>query len=197
MALPRLAHIALVALLGPLAACASRARPEGPPAAGGPPLPRSSIAAVILKAEALGLDATQLEALQALDAELQVKVERLRAELAPPPGRGGRPPAGGQGAGETRGGPGGGMGGGPPGGGGGMGGPPGGGMGGPRRGGGGRGSGPDPEAAARFAARLDEEDTSAFLRAEAVLRPEQREAAREIASDYRALRYERRQAERR
>jgi hypothetical protein len=44
--------------------------------------------------------------------------------------------------------------------------------------------------------RLDENDTKAFLDAEQVLSAAQRDSAREIASDYRAQLYERRELER-
>ena len=57
--------------------------------------------------------------------------------------------------------------------------------------GGGAASASDPEAAAQD--RMDANDTKAYLDGEALLKDEQRERAREIASDYREKLYERRE----
>jgi len=78
----------------------------------------------------------------------------------------------------------------------------GGGMGGGMRGGGmGRGGPAFAGSAAKPAGesleeRLDANDTKAYLDIEDVLTPEQRDAAREIASDYRAQLYDRREQQR-
>jgi hypothetical protein len=188
-----------------------------PPPADLPPLPRSSIVAVLAHRGELGLEDAQVDALDRADAELQVQLTRLRAEggMVPPaeprpgtpPGMG--PPAG---MGQPTGGPGtGGPGGGRapgmgmssgPGGfqlspsGGGM----GGGMGGGAGHGGAAGAAPGApprrdSARAREAleARLDDADTRAFLKIESVLTPAQRERAREVASRYREQLFERRE----
>jgi hypothetical protein len=190
-------HRALL-VLAFLCACASAPDPvpadpvPADPAPGGArpppgPLPRSSIAAVLLHGGELGLDPAQIEALAERDAALAARLDRVRSELgaARAPGEGGgRAP----GAGSERGARGGGRGGpgGPSGGNGGGMGPPGAGP--PAQGGGGP---PDRDGArAALAARADDEDTRAWLGAEALLRPEQREAARTIASEYRAARYD-------
>ncbi|MGC4000253.1 MAG: hypothetical protein QM767_23560 [Anaeromyxobacter sp.] len=189
-----------------------------------PDLPHSSLAAVVSKRDALGLDDAQVQALLERDAALVHEQHALLGRAGggrPPRGHGGGQGAGGSAAGiaESSGGPGGGgMGGGGPGGGGpggmgppggmgggmgGMGGPPGGGMGDMGGGGplGGQGGPPGggargeltAEEATRILDALDAADTRAFLRAEeAVLRPEQREAAREAAGDYRAALKDRR-----
>jgi hypothetical protein len=55
-------------------------------------------------------------------------------------------------------------------------------------------SGPSPgQRAAKLEDRLDDDDTKAYLDGEAVLTEPQREQAREIASDYRAQIYDRRE----
>ncbi len=172
-----------------------------------PPLPRSSIVAVLAHRSDLDLADEQVAALEQADAELQVRLIRLRAE-------GGLPPQGGAGAGPGGGGepPSGVPWGGQPGGGLGMNMGPGGfqmapnagGMGGGAPGEGPHGGGPragpprrDPARAQEaLEARLDDADTTAFLKAEQVLRAAQRERAREIATSYREQLFERREATR-
>jgi hypothetical protein len=176
-----------------LAGCATA--PAPPPAGGGgtappaTPLPRSSIAAVIQHRAELGLTDDQVRDLELIDqkreaADAAVRDELAKQEQVAHPSAAGSNPAGGSSGGGSGTAPG-------PG--------PGSGMGGGMRGGGmhGRGmprpTGPsraDREAAAQQ--RLDDDDTKAFLDAEEVLTPAQREQAREIASDYRAQLYDRR-----
>ena len=206
-----------------LAACASA--PVAPaPLADLPPLPRSSIVAVLAHRGELGLDDAQVAALDRADAELQVQLSRLRAEgmppaeprpaAGPPPGMG--PPSSGPGAAGPGGGraPGMGMSSGPGGfqlspSGGGMGGGMGGGAGhgGAGHGGAGHGgaagaapAGPPRRDAARareaLKARLDDADTRAFLKVEPVLTPAQQARARELASRYREQLFERREQQR-
>ncbi|BDG02266.1 hypothetical protein [Anaeromyxobacter oryzae] len=163
-------------------------------------LPRSSIAAVLGHRGELGLTEAEVARLEALDDALANERIELR-KAAGPAGRGGEAaPAreardgkqaeDGGGAGSEprmggRGGPG-------------MGGRPGGGM-------GGRGAAPGGghRAAERGASedalrsRLDDADTRAYLRAEEVLAPGQRDRAREIASEYRAALYDARDGQKR
>jgi hypothetical protein len=183
-----------IALLGAAVLGCSGARPPDapPPGAISPQLPRSSIAAVLARRGELELTPGQVEALEAADRELAARLYTLRVQLrsagrpAGKPGRADGAREGGSGGME---GP---MGGGPGGGGGPMrggGGPPGGAEGAP----GGNGARPreDPEERRRaLAAQLDDEDTRAYLRAEALLDPGQREPARAAAERYRAARYE-------
>ena len=179
------------------------------------PLPRSSIVAVLAHRSDLSLTDAQVTALERADDELQVQFARLRAEggvPAPPAGglrgsvHGGAPPSG-QGGGQAV--PGFGMNAGPggfqltPGGGGSQGGAPRGGttpdMGGspPADGAKPQARRPDPvKAQEALEASLDDADTRAFLKAEAVLTPAQRERAREAAGAYREQLFERRELER-
>ena len=154
-----------------------------------PPLPRSSIAAVVQQREKLGLTDDEVRDLEGIDqarekadAALTDEVARKqKVAQAAAASAGSGPPAGG---GRSAGMGGGGMRGG------GM---RGGGMGGRR---GPPQAAPDRTAPATIQDRLDENDTKAFLDAEDVLTEAQRDAAREIASDYRAQLYERRELER-
>jgi hypothetical protein len=180
-----------------------------------PPLPRSSIVAVLAHRSDLDLTDDQVAALEQADAELQQRLIRLRAEggLLPAPAAGGGPgPGGGAPPSGGRGGPSGGV----PGGGFGMNMGPGGfqmtpspgGLGDGSHGGGGHGlAGPHAEgphagpprrdpakAQEALEERLDDADTAAFLKAEPVLSAAQRERAREIATSYREQLFERREA---
>jgi hypothetical protein len=173
------------------AGCATPERPPplAAPAAPLPPLPRSSIAAVLARAGELRLTADQVNSLRELDDNLQKAQAALRGQ-GRGRGRGGQ--ASGAGA-PPGGGPSMGMGGG------------GRGMGGGRRMGGGRGAGRgtrpavgDGDAESRRAAledKLDSQDTEAYLHAEALLTAEQQPRAREIAERYREQLSDRRQAE--
>ncbi len=157
-----------------------------------PPLPRSSIVAVLDHRAELALTDEQVVALAVADAELQQKFDRLRAEGALPtqppaaaghgPGRGGGPQP-------------------PPGPGGTGGGPPGGGPGTKDR-------SPKDEklaealrrrpavAQAMVEAKLDEADTAAFLKIERVFTAAQLERAREFANAYREQLFDQREAQR-
>lgn len=171
-----------------------------PPPSSPPFLPRSSIAAVLGHRGELGLTDAQVARLEALDDALASERSELgRAAAAPPAGEGSpagdrgasdgaRPEAGAAGGGPSR------MGG--PGGPGMAGGRSGDGMRGPGGGGGDRrraDRGPSDEA---VRTQLDDADTRAYLRAEEALAPEQRDRAREIASEYRAALYDAREAHR-
>jgi hypothetical protein len=158
-----------------------------------PPLPRSSIVAVLDHRAELALTDEQLVALAVADAELQQKFDRLRTEGALPP----QPPAAA--------GPGPGHGGGPQS----LPGPGGTGVG--PQGGGGPGSkdkSPKDEklaealrrrpavAQAMVDAKLDEADTAAFLKIERVFTAAQLERAREFANAYREQLFDQREAQR-
>lgn len=197
-------------LLLAAAACASAPVSREPPA-NQPPLPRSSIVAVLAHRGELELSEEQATVLERADAELQVQLSRLRTEgvvappaeprSGPPPESGpppGSPGAGGPGGGRS---PGMGMNMGP----GGVQLTPGGGMGGGAGRAGMAPSGAAPAAPPRrdparaqqaIEAKLDEADTRAFLKAEAALTPAQRERAREIAGAYREQLFERREQQR-
>jgi hypothetical protein len=177
-----------------------------------PPLPRSSIVAVLAHRGELELNDDQVAALEEADAELQQRLQRLRAEGAVTPRQpgglkgelhGGMPSSNPSGGGTPM--PGFGMNMGPDG------------FGiSPKAGGAGAGRhGPadpagretppagDPAAGAprrdpvkaqeALDAKLDDADTAAFLRVEPRLTAAQRERAREIASRYREQLYERRE----
>lgn len=144
-------------------------------------LPRSSVAAVLAHRLELGIDDEQVRRLEAIDDQLQRQNAALTNRPAPgsaagpvtapggsPPGDA-RPGSGsaGEGMGRHRGG---------------------------RRGVPGRaGPGDERRDAVRTA---DDNDTAAYLQAEQVLRPEQRDRAREIAERYREELYDQRAAKR-
>ena len=215
-----ISRAALLLLLA-AAACASAPVASEPPV-DGPPLPRSSIVAVLAHRGELELSDEQAAALERADADLQVQLSRLRAEggvpaqgtvAAPVHGSapaGGMPPMGGPGSGGPTG-----TSGAKPGGfsmntgpGGFQASPMTGGM------GGGMGGGTGPAGAAppgappgagrrdpvkeqqALEARFDDADTRAFLKAEAALTPAQRDRAREIASGYREQLFDRRERQR-
>jgi hypothetical protein len=155
-----------------------------PPVASLPPLPRSSIAAVVLRRQELGLSDDQVRDLELRDQqrekedaavrdEAEEKRKAAEARTAPSAGGGG-------GAGNGSGGPSGGM--------------RGGGMG--RRGSRGGGSSPPAHVITESSIedRMDANDTKAYLDAEsASLTEGQKDRAREIASEYREKLYERRE----
>jgi hypothetical protein len=178
----------------PVAACASSAPPAAAVTAkpaDAPPLPRSSIAAVVLRRAEIGLSDEQVGEMEQIDqkreaedaaAREELDRERKQAQSAAPAGGGG-----GGGSSASRGMHGGGMGGG-------------------MRGGGmhGGGMGGRPAAAASGGAkrtdrqgiledRLDDNDTKAYLDAEELLTDAQKGPAREIASDYRERLYQERE----
>ncbi|HUL59782.1 MAG TPA: hypothetical protein VLU43_10930 [Anaeromyxobacteraceae bacterium] len=172
-------------------ACAAPRTPSPAPVAPIPPLPRSSIAAVLAHAGELGLAPDEVEALERIDADLQRRLDAIAA-ARPAQGEGRRHvPAGTPaqaGAGES---------GAPP-------------SDAPARSparealpegaaGHGHGGGAGHARSARGepqgeptsgAARVDAEDTRAFLDAEQRLAPAQRERARAIAEAYREARYD-------
>jgi len=198
---PRPRHALATALLAAagLALAESPAQPtvaplEPPPSPPGPaqrplPLPRSSIAAVLARRGALGLDEQQVRALEARDEALTRETAELRRRLERPPAHGGARPEGagfsfGPGSGGHDGAEGSEVG------------APGGGeRGGPGHGAkGGRGGKPGGERrakedpAARSAAvrrALEDADTAAWLEAEALLPERLRAPAREVAARYR------------
>ncbi len=151
---------------------------SAPPAA--KPLPRSSIAAVVRHRGELNLSEEQIEAMEKRDQEREQEDQALRAEeekrkkAAEDAGNNAANGAPGRAPGGMRGG--------------GM---RGGGMG-PRTGGSFGGGAGKPKGES-MADRLDANDTKAYLDIEDILTPEQRDAAREIASDYRAQLYDRRE----
>jgi hypothetical protein len=167
-----------------LAACAT-SRPAPPPPPQAPAarpsamLPRSSIAAVIAHRSELRLDDGQLGRLQKLDDDLQRQRDRLGAPAPRPTPAGAAGAAASPGAASPaddarpvgRGG---------------------------ARGGrhGRREKGADAPAPADRESAWNDADTAAYLRAEAILRPDQRDAAREIAEGYREALYDVRAAER-
>lgn len=181
----------LVFLLLAVAGCAG-GRPVSRPA-DLTPLPRSSIVAVLAHRSELALTDEQVATLAVADAELQQKFDRLRAEgalPAQPPAEAGRGP--GHGGGPQP----------PPG--------PGGTGGGPL-GGGGPGAKDKPPKDEKLAealrrrpdvaqaivnAKLDEADTTAFLKIERVFTAAQLERAREFANAYREQLFDRREAQR-
>jgi hypothetical protein len=177
-------------------ACAVQPPPPQPiapvptTAAALPPLPRSSIAAVVLHRAELGLTDEQIGEMEQRDQQREGEDAAVREEMekknqkgpssspsGPPSGSGGSP------QGMQGGGMGGGM--------------HGGGMHGGRMGGrspaSGSSSGKQADRAATLEDRLDEDDTKAYLDVESVFTEAQKERAREIASDYRELLYERRE----
>ena len=180
--LVRLAACAVLLSTPALGACAHQ-KPAAVDATPLPPLPRSSIAAVVQQRAKLALTDDQVRDLEEIDHEREKAdsaltdevAQKQKAAQAAAASAGNGPPAGGGRGGGMRGG--------------GM---RGGGMGGRR------GPPPGNEAGAPVTLqdRLDENDTKAFLDAEQVLTEAQRDLASEIASDYRAQLYERREVER-
>lgn len=176
--------MALLAVLLP--ACAADPPPpaatpaaEAAPANALPPLPRSSIAAVVQHRGDLGLTDEQIESMEKRDHEREEEDRALRAEDEKRKKAAEEAGKNAQNAAPSGRAPGGGL----------RGGMRGRGMGGPPPGG-------------HFATkprgdsledRLDANDTKAYLDIEDVLTPAQRDPAREIASDYRAQLYDRRQ----
>jgi len=151
--------------------------PPPPPPGSLPPLPRSSIAAVLEHRDELRLSVVQLGQLEDLDERLAQRNAALRdapdPKAKPPAAASPAPPAQRGGFTMSRGG---------------------GGMG---TGGRSRGGAKNPETAhppESLEERMDDNDTRAYLEAEEiVLQPEQRERAREIAEDYRAMLFDRRE----
>lgn len=189
--------IRALALVAALAACASTPKPAAQPPAPAsslPPLPRSSIAAVVQHRGELGLTDEQVRQMEVRDQQRETEDAAIRDELAKR--RAAKAGAQGSSSGASPsaaggGGSGGGMRGGGMGMGGGM---RGGGMRGGRmpRGPAGEGSKGNPEATAQD--RMDENDTKAYLDAEGVLTDAQKAKARDIAEDYREQLYDRRAA---
>jgi len=190
----------IVAVVVMLPACSHHPTPAAVDPATLPALPRSSLAAVILHRSELGLTDDQVRELEQIDQRRESEDVAVRAELAPKAkpvassgsgsgtGNAGSGGAASPSAAPAAGASGGGMGGGH--------------MGGMRGGrmGGGRGfrapsnGGPSPgQRATKLEDRLDDDDTKAYLDGEEVLTEPQREQAREIASDYRAQLYDRRE----
>jgi len=179
----------------PVVTPAAAVTPAAPaPAKPLPPLPRSSIVAVVQHRGELGLSDEQIEAMEKRDREREEEDAALRAEVekkkkaaedaAKNAGNAAAPnrtPGGMRGGGMGAGMPGGGM--------------RGGGMGG-GRGGHSFGAGAAKPGGESLEDRLDANDTKAYLDIEDVLTPAQRDAAREIASDYRAQLYDRREQQR-
>jgi hypothetical protein len=175
-----------------LVTCAPVASKPPPPPAALPPLPRSSIAAVLEHRNELELEDDQVLRLQDMDESLEVNNAALRAQFLrdkPDAGGAGHPhlvhgdSSGSTGAGAGMGGPG--MGGG------GMGGRGG------RRGGDPSGYGDEQSEAARYRHLLDQidnNDTRAYLEAEELLTDAQKPRARAIATKYRADLSDRREA---
>jgi hypothetical protein len=151
-------------------------KPAPPPPPGSlPPLPRSSIAAVLDHKQELGLTVVQVGQLEDLDERLAQRNAALRDAPAGPQTKP-SPAKPSQSGGPTM---------------------TGGGRGGMRMGRGSRGGALNPERARppeSIEERIDDNDTHAYLEAEGiVLIPEQQERAREIAEDYREKLYDRRE----
>jgi hypothetical protein len=179
--------VALVLVL--LTSCAHKAPPppaETPaatpaaPAANLPPLPRSSIAAVLEHREELALTDEQVRQLIQLDQERDKADATMRDQSQKKSAGQGNASGGGSGVAPRMGGRG--MGG--------MGRMGGGGMG--RRGGARSGDGQSGDRPT-LQERIDDDDTKAFLAAEPIFDESQRDRACEIAEDYREKRWERQQ----
>lgn len=159
-----------------------------------PPLPRSSIAAVVLHRAEIGLTDEQVSEMEQLDQKREAENAAVREEMGKKSQQGQSAPSSnsraGSGSAASQGMRGSGMGGGMHGG----------GMHGGRMGGRsaapGAGSGKEADKAAVLEDRLDEDDTKAYLDAENVLTEAQKPRAREIASDYREQLYEQRESAR-
>lgn len=153
-----------------------------------PPLPRSSIAAMVLHRVEIGLTDEQVSEMEELDQKRETENAAVREEMGKKSQQGQAAPSSNSGAGSrsvaSQGIQGSGMGGGMRGG----------GMHGGRMGGRsaapGAGSGKEADRAAALDDRLDENDTKAYLDAENVLTEAQKTRTREIASDYRERLYE-------
>jgi hypothetical protein len=172
---------ALVALIAPsLPGCATAetAPASSPAEAPLPPLPRSSIAAVLAHRNELRLTAEQVNALGELDDQLQKARAALESGARTRRAQGS--PAGAA-AGGSRMGGGGGMGRG---------------MRGGRRMAGGRPGAGEVRQGTPLEQRLDDLDTEAYLHAESVLTEAQQGPAREIAEQYREALADRREAAR-
>jgi hypothetical protein len=185
-----LVALALVASCSGKSLRAPPARPPPPPGSL-PPLPRSSIAAVLEHRDELRLTPDQIDRLEALDDKLAERNAALReaadgtsaAGADAGPAKAATPPAS-RGPTMTGGRHGGGMG---------MGGM-GMGRGSPRGGAAHHGSSDEPRAHESVEQRMDDNDTRAYLDAEeTVLTPGQRERARDIAEDFREKLYDRRE----
>jgi hypothetical protein len=158
-----------------------------------PPLPRSSIAAVVLRRQELGLSDDQVRDLELRDQQREkedaavrdeAEEKRKAAKAASAPSTSGGPGAGTGSGGPSGGGRGGGMGGGMRGG----------GMGGRGLRGGGSSAPAHGLSESSIEDRMDANDTKAYLDAEsASLTEGQKDRAREIASEYREKLYERRE----
>jgi hypothetical protein len=137
------------------------------------PLPRSSIAAVVLHRAEIGLTDEQVGEMEQLDRQREAENAAVREEMAKKTRQGQVAPSSNSSSGGMRGG----------------------GMHGGMRGGRspGLGGGKEGDRAATLEDRFDENDTKAYLDAEGVLTDGQKERAREIASDYREQLYERRE----
>jgi hypothetical protein len=139
-------------------------------------MPRSSVAAVLAHGHELDLSPEQVQALRSIDDHLATQLEAIRvpqrdaAPARPGDGERGKPIAGGEMPGSRGDGRGIGR----------------------ERGGhrGGRQEGTATKAAADPEQIWDDKDTAAYLAAEGVLRPEQRDRARAIAEAYREQLYE-------
>jgi hypothetical protein len=159
-----------------------------------PPLPRSSIAAVVLHRAEIGLTDEQVSEMEELDQKRETENAAVREEMGKKSQQAQAAPSSNSGAGSrsaaSQGMQGSGMGGGMRGG----------GMHGGRMGGRsaapGAGSGKEANRAAALEDRLDENDTKAYLDAENVLTEAQKARAREVASDYREQLYEQRESAR-
>jgi hypothetical protein len=141
-------------------------------------MPRSSVAAVLARRGALGLDDAQVRGLEQIEAALEKRQASLGARPQASGSAAAAPGAASPSAGDA-----------PP--------PqeasPGSRGTGGHRGGGRRsaGEGREPARAARAPlAAWDDEDTAAFYRAQELLRPEQRDAARDVAERYRGQLYD-------
>jgi hypothetical protein len=168
---------ALLILIPSMAACA-RAKPPAPVDVSSlPPLPRSSIAAVVQSRDKLGLNDEQVRRLEEIDQEREKadavvedeadKRDQEAKATAKANNATGPIPAGGRGGGGHAGGRG-------------------------IRSGASSAHHKAGDETATDQAKLDDNDTKAFLEAEQVLTEGQRDAAREIASDYRAELFDRR-----
>jgi hypothetical protein len=190
----------LLLMVAPLAlgSCARKPAPVAANQSTLPPLPRSSLAAVVTHRAELRLSDDQVRELERLDQQRELEDAAIRAEVeskhnqsqSAPTAPAGTGSGGGSPQGMGGGGMGRAMGGGRMGAGGGM---RGGRMGGRAPGAQGGNGANTAERATKLQDRFDDNDTKAYLDGEGVLTEEQRSRAREIASDYREQLYERRE----